>query len=228
MSTTLAEPARHVPTCSPLPAAPNPTPHPAPHPPAAGSPPPLRRPRSRRPDRRRWRDGPTPASLTDLVGLTREIADDVAAGRHETRIDVEQRWSTRLHADDHLDVWLIGWASSQAAELHDHGGSIGALTVVRGALTEWRWTGGEDAEGDCAAEELAVRGPGLRRRVLDVGHSASFGLGHVHDVSNRATDGAVSVHAYSPPLSVMSYYAVEQGSLRRRRSEIVAPGESPE
>jgi predicted metal-dependent enzyme (double-stranded beta helix superfamily) len=212
MSTTLAEPARRPLSStdvSPFPRSP-------------------RSPRSTRPDRRRWRDGPTPASLTDLVGLTREIADDVAAGRHETHIDAEHRWSTRLHADDHLDVWLIGWATSQAAELHDHGGSIGALTVVRGSLTEWRWSGGEEDETDCGAEELTVRGPGLRRRVLDVGHGAAFGLGHVHDVSNRAAEPAVSVHAYSPPLSVMSYYGVEQGILRRQRSEIVAPGESPE
>ena len=106
--------------------------------------------------------------------------------------------------------------------------SLGALTVVRGALTEWRWTPGSEDDGTCAAEEIAARGPGLRRRVVDPGRSAAFGLGHVHDVSNRALETAVSVHAYSPPLSAMSYYAVEGGVLRRTRSELVAPGESPE
>jgi len=38
----------------------------------------------------------------------------------------------------------------------------------------------------------------------------------------------VSVHAYSPPLSAMSYYGVEAGVLRRTRSELVAPGQAPE
>ncbi|GAA4892018.1 cysteine dioxygenase [Actinomycetospora straminea] len=193
---------------------------------------PFTRPRSRRPDRRRWQDGPTPASLADLVALTREVAAEVAvdgrAGRHDVTVDPVHRWSRRLHADEHLDVWLISWTTDQAAELHDHGGSLGALTVVRGALTEWRWSPGSEDDGTCAAEEIAARGPGLRRRVVDPGRSVAFGLGHVHDVSNRAVETAVSVHAYSPPLSAMSYYAVEGGVLRRTRSELVAPGESPE
>lgn len=189
---------------------------------------PFTRPRSRRADRRRWRDGPTPASLADLVTLTREVAAEVDAGRHSVEVDPVHRWSRRLHADDHLDVWLISWALDQAAELHDHGGSLGALTVVRGTLTEWRWTAGRDDDGTCSPEELPTRGPGLRRRVLDPGRGMAFGLGHVHDVGNRARETAVSVHAYSPPLSAMSYYGVEAGELRRTRSELVAPGQSPE
>jgi predicted metal-dependent enzyme (double-stranded beta helix superfamily) len=196
--------------------------------PAAPSITPFTRPRSHRADRRRWQDGPTPASLADLVALTREVAAEVDAGRHAVEVDPVHRWSTRLHADDHLDVWLISWATDQAAELHDHGGSLGALTVVRGGLTEWRWTPGRDDDGDCVAEELPSRGPGLRRRVVDAGRSIAFGLGHVHDVANRARETAVSVHAYSPPLSAMSYYSVGGGVLRRTRSELVAPGESPE
>ncbi|MDD7940075.1 cysteine dioxygenase family protein [Actinomycetospora lutea] len=189
---------------------------------------PFTRPRSRRPDLRRWQDGPTPASLADLLALTREVAAEVDAGRHAVEVDPVQRWSRRLHADPHLDVWLISWATDQAAELHDHGGSIGALTVVRGALTEWRWTAGSDDDGTCPAEELPARGPGLRRRALAPGRSVAFGLGHVHDVSNRAAETAVSVHAYSPPLSAMSYYGVRAGVLHRTRSELVAPGASPE
>jgi predicted metal-dependent enzyme (double-stranded beta helix superfamily) len=189
---------------------------------------PFARPRTRRADRRRWQDGPTPASLDDLAALTREVAAEVAAGRHGVEIDPAHRWSRRLHADDHLDVWLISWTTDQGAELHDHGGSIGALTVVRGALTEWRWTAGNEDDGTCPAEELHARGPGLRRRVLDPGRSVTFGLGHVHDVTNRALETAVSVHAYSPPLSAMSYYGVEAGVLRRTRSELVAPGQAPE
>jgi hypothetical protein len=185
-------------------------------------------PRTRRPDPQRWHDGPTPVSLADLAGLTRDIAAEVAAGRHAIRVDETHRWSHRLHADDHLDVWLISWATLQAAELHDHGGSIGALTVVSGELTEWQWSPGREDDHDALAEELASRGPGLRRRTHTAGGGAAFGLGHVHDVSNRAATPAVSVHAYSPPLSAMSYYEVNRGVLRRTRSEVVQPGQSPE
>lgn len=185
-------------------------------------------PRTLHGDRRRWHDGPTPVSLGDLAALTRQVAAEVVAGLHDVQVDATNRWSRRLHADPHLDVWLISWATEQAAELHDHGGSIGALTVVSGELTEWRWSAGHADDHRVTAEELAAGGPGLRRRALTAGSGAAFPLGHVHDVSNRRTDAAVSVHAYSPPLSTMSYYAVDRGSLTRTRSELVEPGASPE
>ncbi|MCD2189189.1 cysteine dioxygenase [Actinomycetospora soli] len=185
-------------------------------------------PRTLHGDRRRWHDGPTPVSLGDLTALTRQVAAEVVAGHHAVEIDTTHRWSRRLHADPHLDVWLISWATEQAAELHDHGGSIGALTVVSGELTEWRWSAGQADDHLATPEEIASRGPGLRRRVLTAGAGAAFPLGHVHDVSNRRTEAAVSVHAYSPPLSAMSYYAVERGTLTRTRSELVEPGASPE
>ena len=195
------------------------------------------------PDRRRRRDGPTPVSLADLIALTRTMADEVRAGRHTATVDATSRWSQRLHADAYLDVWLIGWAPTQAAELHDHGGSLGALTVVRGELTEWHWRGGgTDRTGDTAgggtpgtipvapgsAADMVGSGPGLRRRLLRAGRGAAFALGHVHDVSNRTLDSAVSVHAYSPPLSTMSYYDVDGETIRRSRSELVPPGVPPE
>jgi quercetin dioxygenase-like cupin family protein len=119
-----------------------------------------------------------------------------------------RRWYQLLRGDDFVDVWLISWATSQAAELHDHAGSLGALTVVSGRLVEQRWTG-----------------TALRTRTLQAGRSAGFPLGHVHDVENRAVEPAVSVHAYSPPLTAMSYYNVTpDGRLRRTRSELVTSG----
>ncbi|MCD2191929.1 cysteine dioxygenase family protein [Actinomycetospora endophytica] len=190
--------------------------------------------------RRRWRDGPTPVSLADLTALTRALAEEVRSGRHTATVDATSRWSQRLHADAYLDVWLIGWAPTQAAELHDHGGSLGALTVVRGELTEWRWSRrrvertDDTTDGGSASPVLAAPGPpgnvgpGLRHRLLRTDRGAAFALGHVHDVSNRGLDSAVSVHAYSPPLSTMSYYEVDGDTLRRTRSELVPAGVPPE
>ena len=136
---------------------------------------------------------------------------------HPVHVDPLRRWYQLLRADDFVDVWLISWATEQAAELHDHAGSLGALTVVSGELLEQRWAG-----------------DGLRPRRLRAGRSAGFPLGHVHDVGNPAPAPAVSVHAYSPPLTAMSYYAVaaaaglgEPGArLRRTRSVLVESGSS--
>ena len=151
---------------------------------------------------------PTSYALADLTDLTRIVADEVRAGDHPVHIDPLHRWYQLLRSDDFVDVWLISWATSQAAELHDHAGSLGALTVVSGRLVEQRWTG-----------------TALRTRTLQAGRSAGFPLGHVHDVENRAVEPAVSVHAYSPPLTAMSYYnTTPDGRLRRTRSELVTAG----
>ncbi|MGE3286284.1 MAG: cysteine dioxygenase family protein [Pseudonocardia sp.] len=156
-----------------------------------------------------------PSSLRSLTELTRRIAAEVRAGRHPIEVDATQRWYRRLHLDvrldDYVDIWLIGWATDQNTELHDHAGSLGALTVVSGTLTEQRWS------------PLTRR---LRTRPLHAGHSVSFAPGHVHDVVNHAPAPAVSVHAYSPPLTAMSYYAVEPAGLRRTRTVLteVTPG----
>ena len=153
---------------------------------------------------------PTSIDIAGLTALTRRFAGQVRAGLHPVRIDPERRWYRLVHADDYVDVWLISWATEQAAELHDHAGSLGALTVVSGSLVEQRWVG-----------------DGLRSRELRAGHSVGFSLGHVHDVGNPAPAPAVSVHAYSPPLTAMSYYAVEPGGrLRRTRSVLVESGSS--
>ncbi|PSK92964.1 Cysteine dioxygenase type I [Murinocardiopsis flavida] len=145
---------------------------------------------------------PTPLTLDALVELTRDTAADVRAGLHEVRFDAENRWSVRLHAHTYADVWLITWTEDQSTLLHDHAGSLGALTVVDGDLTERVW-----------------RPSGLRDRALATGRSVGFPVGYVHDVVNTRSAPAVSVHAYSPPLTAMSYYRVDDaGALRRTHS----------
>lgn len=153
---------------------------------------------------------PTPLGLGDLLDAVRRHGAAVADGTGPARPVHRdgERWFTRLHADPFLDVWLITWPRETSTELHDHAGSLGALTVVSGTLLEHRWTGLPGS-----------RAGALRSRTLPAGRGAGFPLGHVHDVVNAAERPAVSVHAYSPPLSAMSYYAVDAaGHLLRTRS----------
>ena len=152
---------------------------------------------------------PTPLGLPDLAALTSSVAAQVRTGAHEVVLDPDRRWYRRLYADPFVDVWLISWVTEQATELHDHAGSLGALSVVSGVLEEQRWV---PADGR------------LRTRRLRAGRGATFGLGHVHDVVNTRPEHAVSVHAYSPPLTAMSYYAVDPGGLRRTRSVLTDGG----
>jgi hypothetical protein len=159
---------------------------------------------------------PTRLRLPDLLYATDRGADDVVSGRYDHLLPPggvprDERWFTRLRGDDELDIWLISWVPDRSTELHDHGGSLGALTVVSGTLRETRWDG-----------------EALRRRRLRAGDQAGFPLGWVHDVV-RAPERdltvpvtpTLSVHAYSPPLTAMSYYEVtERNTLRRKRTEL--------
>jgi hypothetical protein len=159
---------------------------------------------------------PTRLRVPDLMFTTDRYADDVLSGHYDHVLPVggaprDDRWFTKLHGDDELDVWLISWVPDRSTELHDHGGSLGALTVVSGALRETRWDG-----------------RALKRRRLGAGDQAAFPLGWVHDVvwaPDRDTSAPIaptlSVHAYSPPLTAMSYYDVtKQNTLRRKCTEL--------
>jgi Cysteine dioxygenase type I len=163
--------------------------------------------------------GPTRLRQADLLHLTDQTADDVLSGRFDhvvppTGVPTDGRWFVRLHGDDEVDIWLISWVPGHRTELHDHGGSLGALTLLSGSLDEFRWDGRR-----------------LRLRRLEAGDQAAFPLGWVHDVVWAPTAEAaalppppiptLSVHAYSPPLAVMSYYEVTgQQTLRRKRTEL--------
>ena len=161
------------------------------------------------------RSAPTRLRVPDLLNAVDQAADGLLSGHYDhllpaDGVPTDNRWYTRIHGDDELDVWLISWVKDHATELHDHGGSLGALTLVSGALDEFRW------DGDA-----------LRGRRLNAGDQAAFPLGWVHDVVWAPTHSltvaapTLSVHAYSPPLTAMSYYEVTtRNTLRRNRTEL--------
>ena len=64
--------------------------------------------------------------------------------------------------------------------------------------------------------EEALARPGsraVRRRATSQGSARTFGARHLHDVTNAATVAAVSVHAYSPPLTAMRRYQMRPSGL---------------
>jgi mannose-6-phosphate isomerase-like protein (cupin superfamily) len=144
-----------------------------------------------------------PLSLAELAALTSSVADDVRAGLHEVHADEESRWHMRIRCDEQVDVWLISWTSDQGTQLHDHGGSSGSFTVVSGELSEAVWTSGAEVLAETPRRE---------------GDSMIFGKHYVHDVRNLRSETAVSVHAYSPPLSLMNHYDVDGHQLTRLAS----------
>ena len=136
--------------------------------------------------------------LRDLVG---SIAADPDRWEPLVARDAQERHFEQLLRDDHVDVWVISWASGNDTGFHDHDVSRGAVAVVEGELVE---------------ERLVVGGPPRVRRHR-AGDVFDFAASHVHRMRDESVTPAVSIHAYSPPLWRMGTYVVgPDGTLERR------------
>jgi hypothetical protein len=139
--------------------------------------------------------------VCELRELVARIAADPASWRPLTRPDTSARHFEQLWRDDHVDVWVITWASGNDTGFHDHDLSRGAVAVVQGEIVE---------------ERLVVGGP-PRRLPRRAGDAFDFDASHVHRMRKDDAPLAVSIHAYSPPLWRMGAYDIDaDGSLRRR------------
>ncbi len=132
-----------------------------------------------------------------------------AAGRPEKWLSLveyraDHRWYRRLTWSQDHEVWLLSWLPGQHTGFHDHGISAGAFVVALGCLSERSAFGGE---------------PAASSRALDSGAVRSFGPGYVHDVGNEWSSPAVSIHAYSPPLSRMRRFGFDEDGLLRVQAE---------
>ena len=140
----------------------------------------------------------------DRADLRRSVADLAASPalwRPLVTLDAERRRFEQLWRDEHVDVWVISWMEGHDTGFHDHDVSQGAVAVVAGAILE----------------ERLVLGGGTVARRHGAGAVFDFDASHVHRMRQDENRAAVSIHAYSPPLSRMGAYAVEpDGTLRRR------------
>jgi predicted metal-dependent enzyme (double-stranded beta helix superfamily) len=102
-----------------------------------------------------------------------------------------------LVATESFEAWAIAWPPGGSIELHDHGDSAGAVTVVQGELHET--TVAVSAHG----------GVETRATALPPGASTAFSAGHIHDIANLGDVAAVSVHVYAPRLTTMTYYEIK-------------------
>ena len=146
---------------------------------------------------------PAGRSALDLLALVRDYTEECADALPVAGEDLSERSYELLELNDELEIWAIHWPQGQGLELHDHGGSVGALWVVAGTLEEHYI----DAAGTVA------------RRTLATGGGAAFGRTYIHDVVNADAAPATSVHAYSPPMASMTFYRQEPHGLVVERAE---------
>lgn len=140
-----------------------------------------------------------PAAAGTLVAPTLDLDTlvDIASGlaraedlwRPHVAHDQLSRTSVRLVATAAYEVWLLGWTPGQSVALHDHGGANAAFVVLEGEL-----------------DELTLGFAGITTRRLGAGGVGTVASGAVHDVLNRGTVDATSIHVYSDPLRTMTFY----------------------
>jgi predicted metal-dependent enzyme (double-stranded beta helix superfamily) len=137
-----------------------------------------------------------PVALGRLVRATAAAADD---WRDIVQFTEGSRWFQRLALTADYEIWLLTWLPGQRTGFHDHGRARGAFTVTCGKLVE----------------TLAIAGNSrVRRRVAAEGSVTTFGGHHLHDVGCNSAEPAISVHAYSPPLSAMQRYVMTDVGLK--------------
>ncbi len=141
----------------------------------------------------------TPEELVNIV--SRFASSDGWVDK--VRLRAEHRWYERLYHGPDYDIWVLSWLPGQATGFHDHGASSGAFVVAAGILEEHR--------------------PGERTRVIHPGKPCAFGPDYAHDVRNVSLAPAISIHAYSPPLSEMNEYELDGSRLvPRERASVEA------
>jgi predicted metal-dependent enzyme (double-stranded beta helix superfamily) len=153
--------------------------------------------------------GPVRLSQARLRQLVSAVAAQPESWAGLVRFGAGQRWYRRLELAEDREVWLLSWLPGQGTGFHDHGLAAGAFAVVQGRLRERTVT---------AAPGPARRRPGagaLRQRTVAAGGIRSFGPRYVHDVANASAEPAVTVHAYSPPLTAMRRYELTESGLVR-------------
>ena len=132
-------------------------------------------------------------SPAELAAIVAAIAAQPDTWIERVRFRNGRRWYERLRCEADHDVWLITWLPGQSTGFHDHGPSSGAFAVASGVLEEER------------------PGKGVGR--VHAGDVRTVGASSPHDVRNRASAPAISIHAYSPPLTEMTRYELDGDDL---------------
>lgn len=132
-----------------------------------------------------------------LARISRQLAGQADVWRPLLHVDPDRRWYTRLLTGDGWEAWLLTWLPGQGTDLHDHGGSSGAFTVLSGELQELTPAPTAAAPTQLLARRL--RAPQVR----------GFGPSHVHQVIGVGDTAAASLHVYGPALTVMNRYTLD-------------------
>jgi predicted metal-dependent enzyme (double-stranded beta helix superfamily) len=141
-------------------------------------------------------------SPADLGRLIEDIAPRLDLWPPLVISDRRRRRYRLLYEDPQLDIWVLSWMPGQKTGFHDHGDSNVALTTVQGAVLE---------------QQIRLGTPNIERELIP-GRFQRGPAGYIHSVTHTSGEPAVTLHAYSPPLTnVGQYRAGAEGELLREQ-----------
>ena len=115
--------------------------------------------------------------------------------QHLVRHSDDARVYEQIWDSEEVNAWVICWSEDQDTGFHDHDDSAAAILVIDGQVREERLRLG-------STPEARTGGPGT---TLFVPPTA------IHRVLHAGDGPAVTIHAYSPPLTSTGAYRVGPG-----------------
>jgi mannose-6-phosphate isomerase-like protein (cupin superfamily) len=139
-------------------------------------------------------------SHSELERFAAELAASPERWRHLIRHASSVRVYELIWSDEDVNAWVICWQEDNDTGWHDHDESSGGIAVISGRVREERlMLGGE---------------PSVRH--LGPGEAFTVPSTAIHRVLHDGGGPAVTIHAYSPPLTRMGAYRVgPHGELER-------------
>jgi predicted metal-dependent enzyme (double-stranded beta helix superfamily) len=164
------------------------------------------------------RTGLAPARLSQarLSEIVSSLAGRPGGWGEVVRYDAARRWYQRLELTDDHEVWLLSWLPGQSTGFHDHGLAAGAFAVAEGQVRERTVAEGQVRERTVAEGQR----PLVRNLTVARGSVRTFGPHYTHDVINVTAEPALTVHAYSPPLTAMRRFELTDSGLVQTGTEM--------
>jgi quercetin dioxygenase-like cupin family protein len=139
----------------------------------------------------------SPAELEQFVA---DLAATPDRWRHLVRHATDARVYQQIVDEDDVNAWVICWSVDQDTGFHDHDESSAAIAVISGQVREDRLRIGDEP----------------RSRVLGAGEVFTVPAVAIHRVLHAGDAPAVTIHAYSPPLTRTGAYRIgPDGELER-------------
>ena len=119
--------------------------------------------------------------------------------RHVRHIE-DVRVYAQIWDDDDVNAWVICWSEDQDTGFHDHDASAAGIVVIDGQVRDERLRLGSEPSS----------------RVVGPGEVISMPPEAIHRVLHHGDGPAVTIHAYSPPLTRTGAYRITpDGALQR-------------